>query len=56
MSGHAHSGQMKMLNRGLYLGGQGLFASLVDGLYFEHRLLVRPRVCNTHKFTPRLGR
>lgn len=55
VSGHTHGGQMKLFNRGIYSSGQGFFPYLVDGFYYEQRLIVSPGVCNTHKFIPRFG-
>lgn len=54
LSGHAHGGQIRIFNRGLYAPHQGLFPKYTSGVY-ENRLVVSrglanikpiPRICN----------
>ena len=52
LSGHAHGGQIKLLNRGLYAPGQGLFPKYTLGLY-DH-MLVSNGLANTFKI-PRIN-
>ncbi len=56
VAGHAHGGQWRLLGRGIYAPGQGLFPRYTSGFYDEKRLLVSrglaerypvPRIFNT---------
>ena len=40
LSGHAHGGQFRFFNQGVYSPGQGIFPRLTSGFYFDRRLLV----------------
>ncbi len=53
LSGHAHGGQWRFHNRGLYAPGQGLFPKYTAGLY-ENRLLVSRGIGNA-VFLPRIN-
>lgn len=52
LSGHAHGGQWRFFNRGVYAPGQGLFPKYTAGLY-ENRLLVGRGIGNA-VFVPRI--
>ena len=47
VSGHAHGGQVRLMGRGLYAPGQGLFPKLTSGWYFDRRLLVSRGLTNS---------
>ena len=51
-SGHAHGGQIRLFDRGLYAPGQGLLPTYTSGLY-EDRLLVSRGLSN-NVIIPRL--
>lgn len=53
LSGHAHGGQVRIGNRGLYAPGQGIFPKYTKGLYHE-KLLVTTGATNTAS-VPRWG-
>ena len=53
VSGHAHGGQWRFFNRGVFAPGQGLFPALTRGMYFSGRLLVSAGLANTAWFIPR---
>ena len=46
LSGHAHGGQIRVFNRGLYAPGQGIFAKYVAGVY-DGRLVVSRGLANS---------
>ena len=46
LSGHAHGGQIRLLGRGLFAPGQGLFPRYTSGVY-ESRLVVSRGLANT---------
>lgn len=46
LSGHAHGGQIRLLGRGLFAPGQGLFPRYTSGVY-EGRLVVSRGLANT---------
>ena len=46
LSGHAHGGQCRIGNRGLFAPGQGIFPRLTDGIY-DGRLIVSRGLSNT---------
>ena len=52
ISGHAHGGQLRFFNKGLFAPGQGLFPKYTKGLYGNH--LVSAGVSNT-AFLPRVN-
>lgn len=52
LSGHAHGGQIRVFDRGLYAPGQGLFARYVAGVY-DGRLVVSRGLANSVPF-PRI--
>ena len=52
LSGHAHGGQIRLFDRGLYAPGQGLLPTYTSGLY-EDRLLVSRGLSN-NVIIPRL--
>lgn len=53
LSGHAHGGQIRIWNRGLYAPGQGIFPKYTRGIY-EGRLVVTSGSSNTAS-VPRWG-
>ena len=46
LSGHAHGGQWRIMGRGVYAPGQGLFPKLTSGVV-ENRLLISRGLANT---------
>lgn len=52
LSGHAHGGQWRFFNRGVYSPGQGLFPKYTSGLY-HGKMLVSRGIGNPHKI-PRI--
>ncbi len=54
VSGHAHGGQVRILGRGLYAPGQGLFPKLTSGFYEGGRLYVSRGMTNSAR-APRLN-
>ncbi|MBQ9544708.1 MAG: metallophosphoesterase [Clostridia bacterium] len=46
LSGHAHGGQIRVFNRGMYAPGQGVFAKYVFGVY-DGRLVVSRGLANS---------
>lgn len=56
LSGHAHGGQIRLFNRGLYAPGQGFFPKYTKGLFTGKygRLVVSAGLCNTSGILPRL--
>lgn len=53
LAGHAHGGQWRILGRGIYAPGQGLFPRYTAGLY-DDRLLVNRGLGNSH-WIPRIN-
>lgn len=55
VSGHAHGGQWRLLGRGLFAPGQGLFPKLTSGIY-DQRLAVSRGCSNSTRniYVPRL--
>lgn len=53
LSGHAHGGQIRWMNKGLYSPGQGIFPKYTKGVY-EDVLVVTTGASNTAS-VPRLG-
>lgn len=53
LSGHAHGGQIRIWNRGIYAPGQGLFPKYTRGIY-DSRLIVTSGSSNTAS-VPRWG-
>ena len=53
VSGHAHGGQWRVLGRGVYAPGQGLFPRYTSGFYDENRLLISRGLAERMPF-PRL--
>lgn len=54
LSGHAHGGQIRLFNRGLFSPNQGFFPRYTKGVYDE-RLVVSTGLANTVRFVPRLN-
>lgn len=56
LSGHAHGGQIRLFNRGLYAPGQGFFPKFTKGVYKGEygRLIVSTGLCNTSLVVPRI--
>ena len=55
ISGHAHGGQIRIFNQGLYAPGQGVFPKYTSGLSKDDKLLISRGLCNTAPFfIPRL--
>ena len=52
ISGHAHGGQIRLLGKGIFAPGQGLFPKYTKGIYGKH--LISAGVSNT-AFIPRIG-
>lgn len=53
LSGHAHGGQIRIFNHGLYAPHQGFFPKYTSGVY-ENRLVISRGLGNT-KAIPRIG-
>lgn len=53
LSGHAHGGQIRLFNRGLYAPGQGLWPKWTKGIY-NQQLIVSAGLSNTAFPIPRL--
>ncbi|MBQ8202872.1 MAG: metallophosphoesterase [Clostridia bacterium] len=53
LSGHAHGGQWRIFNRGIYAPGQGIFPKYTGGFYDE-RLIVSRGIGNPH-LVPRIN-
>ncbi len=53
LSGHAHGGQIRLFNHGLWSPGQGWWPRWTKGVY-EGRLVVSAGLCNT-TWVPRIG-
>jgi predicted MPP superfamily phosphohydrolase len=53
VAGHAHGGQWRVFDRGVYAPGQGLFPRYTSGFYDEQRLLVSRGLAGRFPF-PRL--
>ena len=54
IAGHAHGGQIRILNRGLYAPGQGLFPKYTSG-YIDNKMVISRGLSNTIKFIPRIN-
>ncbi len=54
LSGHAHGGQWRILGRGVFAPGQGIFPRYTSGLY-QNRLLVSRGLGNPHHRIPRIN-
>lgn len=54
LAGHAHGGQINLLNRGVYAPGQGVFPRWTHGAYFGGKLLVSRGMTNSSG-APRWG-
>jgi len=54
ISGHAHGGQIRIKNRGLFSPGQGIFPKYTKGFY-DNRLLVTTGLANTGGPIPRIN-
>ena len=52
ISGHAHGGQWRIGNQGIWAPGQGLFPKYTSGIY-DGRLVVSPGLSN-HTWVPRI--
>jgi len=56
LSGHAHGGQWRFGNRGLYAPGQGLFPKFTSGLYkLENAHFIISRGIGSHVWLPRIN-
>jgi predicted MPP superfamily phosphohydrolase len=53
LSGHAHGGQIRLFNRGLFAPGQGWWPKWTKGVY-DHCLVVSTGLSNTASPIPRL--
>lgn len=53
ISGHAHGGQIRVLNRGLYAPGQGIFPQYTSGIY-DGKLVVSRGIAGT-EIIPRIN-
>ena len=53
LSGHAHGGQIRLFNRGLFAPGQGWLPKWTKGMY-DQRLIVSAGLSNTASPIPRL--
>lgn len=53
LSGHAHGGQIRIGNRGLYAPGQGIFPKYTSGVV-DGRMIVSRGLSNTRPWIPRL--
>ena len=56
LSGHAHGGQIRFFNKGLYAPGQGFFPKYTKGVFTgkNGRLVVSTGLCNTSGIFPRI--
>lgn len=54
LSGHAHGGQIRILNHGIFSPGQGLFPKYTKG-FFDGKLIVGAGLANTGGIVPRWG-
>lgn len=54
LSGHAHGGQVRIKNQGIFCPGQGFLPKYTKGLY-DDRLLVGTGLANTGYIVPRWG-
>lgn len=54
LSGHAHGGQIRIFNRGVFYPDGGFFPDYTRGVY-ENRLVVSTGLSNTAKLIPRLN-
>lgn len=53
LSGHTHGGQIRVLGKGIFAHGQGLFPQYDGGIY-DDKLIVSRGLANTSKRVPRL--
>ena len=54
LAGHAHGGQIRIGEKGLYAPGQGLFPKYSSGLY-HNRMIVSRGIANVSQFIPRIN-
>lgn len=54
LSGHAHGGQIRIRDRGIFSPGQGIFPKYTHGVY-DGKLIVGAGLSNTGGIVPRLG-
>lgn len=54
ISGHAHGGQIRLGNQGLYAPGQGLFPKYTSG-YVDKKIVISRGLANTAKIIPRIN-
>ncbi len=54
LSGHAHGGQIRFFNRGLYAPGQGIFPKITSGL-FDNKLIISRGLASTGGLVPRIN-
>ena len=53
LSGHAHGGQIRIGNQGLYAPGQGIFPKYTNGIV-DGKMLISRGLSNTKPWIPRL--
>ncbi|MBE6552037.1 MAG: hypothetical protein E7665_07870 [Ruminococcaceae bacterium] len=54
LSGHAHGGQIRIFNKGIYAPGQGLFPKLTSGM-FDKRIIISRGLAATGGMIPRIN-
>jgi predicted MPP superfamily phosphohydrolase len=56
LSGHAHGGQIRFFNKGLYAPGQGFFPKYTRGVWTgkNGKLVISAGLCNTSAIIPRI--
>lgn len=54
LSGHAHGGQIRLFDRGLFAPGQGILPKYTKGVH-DGRFVISAGLANTVRFLPRLG-
>ena len=54
LSGHAHGGQWRFFDRGVFAPGQGIFPKYTSGMY-DNRLIVSRGLGDSHRGIPRIN-